>query len=58
MENNAIAKEILIALIDKSAVFGIYKNDDELLPANRVGKAYKIILEAVREADKGNYSVK
>ena len=56
MEATEIAKEILITLIDKSAVFGNYKNEDELIPAKRAGKAYKIVLKAVREAEKGAYS--
>ena len=57
MEATEIATEILVMLIDKSSVFASYKNDDELLPAKRAGKAYKIILKAVREAEKGSYSV-
>ena len=56
MEATEIAKEILITLIDKSSIFANYKNDDELLPAKRAGKAYKIILKAIREAEKGTYS--
>ena len=57
MEATEIAKEILITLIDKSPIFANYKNDDELLPAKRSGKAYKIILKAIREAEKGTYSI-
>lgn len=57
MEATEIAKEILVTLIDKSSIFANYKNEDELLPAKRAGKAYKIILKAVREAEKGAYSV-
>jgi hypothetical protein len=57
MESAEIAKEILVTLIDKSSIFASYQAEDELLPAKRAAKAYKIILEAVREASKGNYSI-
>lgn len=57
METTEIAKEILVTLMGQSGIFGNYKADDELIPAKRAGKAYKIILKAVREAEKGSYSI-
>jgi len=47
-----IAKELLIALIDKSPIYAIYKSEDEQLPAKRVGESYKILVKAVLEAGK------
>ena len=58
MESQEIAKEILVALIDKSGAFGQYKSEDKLMPAKTAGEAYKIILKAVSEADKEYCSAK
>jgi len=50
MEIREIAKDILIALINRNALYTLYKQNEPDEPAKRVGDAYKIILKSIHEA--------
>jgi hypothetical protein len=48
MEITELAKDILVALIDKNPVYGKYNEDNWKAPAEKVGEAYRIILKSIK----------
>ncbi len=48
MEITELAKDIVVALIDKNPVYGKYSEDNWKAPAEKVGEAYRIILKSIK----------
>ena len=49
MEIEEIAKDILVALIDKNLTYSKYGENDQNAPAEKVGEAYRIIIRSVKQ---------
>jgi hypothetical protein len=48
MEITELAKDILVALIDKNPTYSKYSENDGNAPAEKVGEAYRIILKPIK----------
>ena len=50
MDTKEIAKDILVALINRNNLYTDFSQNKPTEPAERVGEAYKIIHKAIHEA--------